>query len=250
MKKSYRRATAKAVFAALCVFACVSPPNTGAGTGWNRGYGQSVSVASVPFSAQQKDAAAHGDIPVVSGEDELNALIQTRAAARYAEFAADAEASEALRMQSSEAAADRPDYAYNVAWQAGRLDAEYVCVLLDVQWYSGGAHGNGAVETLNWDLRRRRLVSPEAAVCRAGFDSLAALAERARSELSRRLNPGGDAARDEWIREGTAPRADNYRAFLLEDDGVAFYFQRYQVAAGVYGTQRVKISRETGISGG
>lgn len=124
-------------------------------------------------------------------------------------------------------------------WTAanGRL----VSVKLDVSVFTGGAHPNHWPETMVFDLTDGSriglgdvFINPRAA--------LTELAPTVRNVLAGTL---GDMFSPEMLSRGTAPRPDNYGDFILNNQGIAFFFAPYQVAPYAAGEQAVTLPWES-----
>ena len=59
-------------------------------------------------------------------------------------------------------------------------------------------------------------------------------------EISSNEEEGSEELLD-WVREGAAPKAGNYRNFLIAKDGLVIVFDPYQVAPGVMGIISVAV---------
>lgn len=101
--------------------------------------------------------------------------------------------------------------------------------------YTGGAHPNYVIATLNYDPATGRELSLTDALTLTGL-SLEQLAERASQELRAKL---GEA----MFVEGATAKPENYAAFLVTENQVTFIFQPYQVAAYAAGAQEVAFER-------
>lgn len=113
--------------------------------------------------------------------------------------------------------------------------------------YTGGAHGMPLLA--GFTLANGRLIDRPDALFAEPRQARAALSAYARKAFARKA-AGGDTAwcfKDQkWLREGTAPTAENYAiATLTGSDGRAaglrLYFTPYQVAPYACGTQTVEV---------
>jgi nitrogen regulatory protein PII len=182
----------------------------------------------------------NGTYPAYEGQDGFNTLIQNRVAELYRTFEAEVDSNiEAARQAGDPRFADGKVFDFNISYETGRRDQQYISVVMDYQWYSGGAHGAELVESYLWDVRAKKLVSFNDALKLAGFPSLLTLSVNVRNKLEDQLNPGKNAELSRMIKSGTEPEADNFKVFLLENTRITFYFQRYQAAAGASGVQKV-----------
>jgi hypothetical protein len=116
-------------------------------------------------------------------------------------------------------------------------DGRFVSVKLHVMAYTGGAHPNNWPMTWVFDMTDGREISLD----HLFPDQEAALikvSDLCREVLSRSL--GGMLVPD-MLDAGLRPEADNFRRFVLTDEGVAFFFGPYQVAPYAAGEQVVTI---------
>lgn len=105
---------------------------------------------------------------------------------------------------------------------------------------SGAAHPNNYSETYTYDLRSGGLAAMRD-LFKPGSSYLETIADYARAEVLRRFADSETAEQTKWIQDGTAGRAENYRNFLIGQDGLVILFDPYQVAPYAAGTQRVVI---------
>ncbi|TVQ91208.1 MAG: DUF3298/DUF4163 domain-containing protein [Chromatiaceae bacterium] len=103
--------------------------------------------------------------------------------------------------------------------------------------YSGGAHGGTAHVPLVFSKATGERVPP-AQLFRADADWVTALAEACFSDLTGRVAFSED---DAWLREGTAPVADNYRVLLPLAEGLQVTFEQYQIGPFAIGFHQVLI---------
>lgn len=108
---------------------------------------------------------------------------------------------------------------------------------IDLTTYSftGGAHGSFSHQALVFDRERGEPIPP-AELFRADSDWLGRLSELSFARLSRR-EPFAAEPDDDWLRNGTAPEADNYQVLLPLADGLLVIFGQYQIgpyAIGIF----------------
>lgn len=100
--------------------------------------------------------------------------------------------------------------------------------------YTGGAHGLQATATFSYDKYGKKLALADLFTNgEKGLDTIATYVMKVLS--SRKISDQG------WIAEGAAPTVENYRAFVIEDAGITFIFDPYQVAAYAAGKQTVTV---------
>lgn len=121
-----------------------------------------------------------------------------------------------------------------------RPNPDVVSVTFNIYSYSGGAHGNVLIRTLNFDLARGK---------RLEFDDLFAKPENALKLISdltaKKLRSDlGEDADEDMILAGTEPSLDNFANVTLLADGALIEFQPYQVGPWSIGPQQVKLTLE------
>lgn len=132
---------------------------------------------------------------------------------------------------------DMSRYALHGSYSVLRPSQEAASLVFEIWTYTGGAHGNLDIITLNYSLitgQRLNFVDIFEDVDKA----LSLLSESSRKVLSRRLAGG---RMDQWILDGTTQEVDNFSSIGLTAQGVRVYFQPYQVAAWAAGAQEVDI---------
>lgn len=123
------------------------------------------------------------------------------------------------------------------------LSPRIISVLYEASVYSSGAaHPNLFYKTLNWDIvvasdiRQDDLFVNEA-------DWITRFSELAIEDLENQFADVDDdfEAMSTDIRQGAAPRAENFDAWTMDRSGVTLHFEPYQVAAYAAGPQHVDI---------
>ena len=133
---------------------------------------------------------------------------------------------------------DVENYQLTCTYDVSRPSPDAVSVAFDIWTYTGGAHGNLDIITLNYSLitgQRLTLVDLFEDVDKA----LAIMSVTSREVLMRRL---GGGVGEQMILDGTEPEADNFSSLSLEPGGVRIHFQPYQVAPWSAGAQSVTMT--------
>ncbi len=99
---------------------------------------------------------------------------------------------------------------------------------------TGGAHGLEATKTFSFTKIGEEIAVKD--LFTNGIQGLSAIADDVKADLMKR-----DFADSAWITEGSAPLESNYQNFIVEDEGVTFIFDAYQVAPYAAGKQFVTI---------
>lgn len=120
-------------------------------------------------------------------------------------------------------------------WEAG--DGRYASVKLQVMIYTGGAHPNHWPVTWVFDLETDTSLALDDIFSDVKV-TLAAIAPMVRTALLQSL---GNMAHPGMLDDGTRPVMGNYDGFIINDEGIAFFFAPYRVAPYAAGQQVVTI---------
>lgn len=124
-----------------------------------------------------------------------------------------------------------------VTYDVTRASARVATAIFSIWTYTGGAHGNLDIITLNYDMASGARLAPEDIFADTG-GALALLASYCYDALAETL---GDDRADDMLRSGTSPDADNYASLALTPEGVRVHFPPYQVAPWSAGPQQVDV---------
>lgn len=202
---------------------------------------KSVKPQDLPKEPSFYTITVNGKVPNVIDEPELNALIKEKALERYREFEEAAKAVGIRIVDSEEAAetgADIRELIFNIAWKAGRRDWDYVSVIVFVEWNIGENLAVAGAESFTWNVENKRLLSVQDILPFTGFNSLESLSTFVRgklcgtSDILSSVSPGGTEQKK--LERITAPEAENYSVFLLEKDGVTFYFDGVDCSVKIF----------------
>jgi hypothetical protein len=181
---------------------------------------------------------------------DFNSAIATSVTSRLADFRQAAAETETARNATANNLPGQPgasipasDYSFIATWQETQISDKYVSFIVRFDSYTGGANGNDELQTFNYDIAAKKIVSLSDIFPKRA-DYLTAVADIARSQLTESLNSAsnGNAPLD-MISAGTEPTADNFANFTFTDDMVTVYFPKYAVAPGSFGEQHVDIPR-------
>jgi hypothetical protein len=149
---------------------------------------------------------------------------------------------DSVRTEFLEIAHGGPDgsdeYILQITTDTFRLDNRYASYKLNIYEYTGGAHGNSYYQTFSFDLQQKREIGPYDAY-RDFVQSEQAfyriVSDVVMTKLAEQLEDTG------WIAQGTGTNPENYRNFVLTEDGITFFFPPYQVAAYSDGSFEVTV---------
>lgn len=115
-------------------------------------------------------------------------------------------------------------------------------VRIETYIFTGGAHGDTAVEFINYNLKNGEEIDWKD-VFRKDSDYLALMAAYAKAELIKQLLVGeGSMSEEDWIERGSAATVENYNSNVgFGEESLLVVFQSYQVAAYAAGQTTVSI---------
>jgi hypothetical protein len=127
-------------------------------------------------------------------------------------------------------------------WTPGQIGPRYASFIIDVYYFSGGAHGINRLFAFNYDLQNKKEVSIIDLIGgQAGLDKVAQLAKnQVVSQLEASGIPAGNLP-TQMIASGTAATIDNYRNFTFGFGKLTIYFEQYQVAPGSFGAVTIAL---------
>jgi hypothetical protein len=192
-------------------------------------------------SDQPYNIVVSGNYPTIDGEEALSAIIKNRAVEIFKAFEDEITQNEtAAKKAGAQGLPTDFPVTFDISYKAGRHDTQLCSIIINTQWFSGGAHGAELVESYLWDVKAKKMLALKDVLILAGFSSLQELALRAQNDLEEKINREKNADISKMIKEGTKPVESNFKVFLLESGTLTFYFQRYQVAPGALGVQQLK----------
>jgi hypothetical protein len=114
---------------------------------------------------------------------------------------------------------------------------DYESFMIDVYYFSGGAHGIDQIFAFNYDLKNKKEIN--LADFLGSADNLSKLASLAQGQVLAQAKSNGLQINDslkQMISDGTAPTPDNYRNFTFGYGKLTVYFEQYQAGPGSSGT--------------
>lgn len=132
---------------------------------------------------------------------------------------------------------------FQAFWTPTQLNNKYISFVINLYYFSGGAHGNEEIFTFNYDLNGKKEITINDFLGNSP-DNLKKVSELAaqsvESELASKVGELDDSLKN-WIKEGTAPNEENFNNFNFNGNALIIYFQKYQVAPGAVGTMTVSL---------
>jgi hypothetical protein len=181
--------------------------------------------------------------PVIPGSStnisRTNESIKSAIQLRIADFEKEA-------ITSMDAGIDLPkDVTSTVTGSPGteEKNERYVAIFMGMEWYlRGAAHPSHTIDTYIYDYKLDKLVkAPE--LFKQGSDYYGRLSTLSREDLFLQSRQGdmGFNYDESFVIDGTRPTAGNFARVLPLKDGLAIYFDEYQVAPYAAGPQHVVI---------
>lgn len=113
---------------------------------------------------------------------------------------------------------------------------DQVSYVFYISMYTGGAHPDNRITTINYDLKRNREIG-----IRKLYNNLENLSEISRYLLKQNRNLMQIPQILPMIEEGTTPIESNFKNFAITKDGVIIFFEPAQVAPYSSGTIKILI---------
>lgn len=135
---------------------------------------------------------------------------------------------------------DNTKYELQGNYTVSRPSPAAVSITYEVWTYTGGAHGNRDIITLNFDTEHGEYLALEN-IFADTEQALELMSTYCYSVLSAEL---GTDSSGTMLKSGTSPDTENFSALTLLPAGVIVHFQPYQVAPWSSGPQKVSMSLE------
>jgi hypothetical protein len=139
--------------------------------------------------------------------------------------------------KSARPAADsgRPAGTLDVSYKVLYADRNLVSLIYTTYTYTGGAHGNAASASFNYDLKNGKMLTlADLFTPNSGY--LTTIAEHCINAIKQR-----NISDEKWIRGGAGPDRKNYLNWNIVPQGLLITFDAYQVAAYAAGPQEVVV---------
>jgi hypothetical protein len=125
-------------------------------------------------------------------------------------------------------------------WTPAQSGPRYLSFVMDIYYFSGGAHGIDQTFAFNYDLENKKEITISDFL--GSSDNLSKLAAMAQSQVSAQLQSNGLQINDsltQMIQAGTKAVPENYRNFTFGYGKLMIYLEQYQAAPGSAGTVTV-----------
>ncbi|MFA7309348.1 MAG: DUF3298 domain-containing protein [Candidatus Paceibacterota bacterium] len=129
-----------------------------------------------------------------------------------------------------------PQNEFNGSFNSVYVGADVVSVALLLSEYTGGAHPNTNIVSVNVDPRTGRELTLNDALAMTG-KTLSQVATESLAQVETKIGA------DMTFPEGADPKPENYSTFIISKEKVTFIFNSYQVAPYAAGAQQTEFSR-------
>lgn len=200
-----------------------------------------TSSQAIKEKSAQKRYTVNVEYPGISGLDNLafqesiNEEIKTWAEREVAQFKKDNENPPKINaLKDAEAQ-------LSIQYSVLRLDARILSLSLEEYQYSiGQAHGTTSNTSFNYSTKdQKKLLLVDLFKPKSNY--LQKLSQISEAQLIKDLENDGVSVDKDLVHQGTLPKEENFRTFLIDKENLVLIFDPYQVAAGVAGTRKVVI---------
>lgn len=119
----------------------------------------------------------------------------------------------------------------------------YISYVFYIETYLGGAHPDHLMTTINYDTNRNMFITINDLI-KNNDDILEKMSVITREKLLISNKFSGNSYVIDMFKDGTSPRTNNYKNFVLTDKGIKIFFNYYQIAPYYLGISEVTIPYE------
>lgn len=130
-------------------------------------------------------------------------------------------------------------FTFDCSFVKTTIDENYISFVLNLYYFTGGAHGANEVLGFNYDIKNKKEITVQDLLLNSQ-ENLNKLSEVARKITYAQLKEN-DAFLEDMAEQGTEPIFENYKEFGFDNESLIIYFQRYQVSFGAAGPITIKI---------
>lgn len=117
--------------------------------------------------------------------------------------------------------------------------SDFISYVFYASIYTGGAHPNSVVFTTNFDSRQNKIITVDDLF--KNETVLNNVCEECRKKLKHQKNIGKDESAVKIMMDATYPNKNNYKNFMIGQNGITIYFQQYQIAPYASGVFQVEV---------
>ncbi|MCK9393187.1 MAG: DUF3298 and DUF4163 domain-containing protein [Candidatus Paceibacterota bacterium] len=173
-------------------------------------------------------------------DSSFNAKISNIINEKISEFKKNSE--DNLKAVKETATAENPaptdwQFYFKADWTPVQINKDYISFVVNMYYFSGGAHGNNEVYAFNYDLKNKKEITFNDFIG-GSQETLKAISSLATKDvISQRASFGEPekTVKKELEEGGTSPDAKNFNEFTFSNDTLTIYYQKYQVGPGALG---------------
>ncbi len=147
---------------------------------------------------------------------------------------------EEFKKEEAAKKANEAPYELTSSFAGTYMDDEVVSTRLSVSRFTGGAHPGTMIYGLNYARATGKEIGLKSVLALIGA-TLQQVSDNSKQALKEKLG-------DSFIAKGAAPTEENYWMYSINEKGVTFIFNEYQVAPYSEGPQRVSFARAVPVA--
>lgn len=138
-----------------------------------------------------------------------------------------AQVGEFKKMFLSDGNSSETTYDMSISYTVERINENLISLLFFGREYTGGAHGNSWSFVLNYDLKNNRQLALSD-LFNKGNDFLAIISKQSIVQI---VAKQGEPSTIEWVEGGAGKNIENFKSWVITEEGLKFTFDPYQVAS-------------------
>lgn len=147
---------------------------------------------------------------------------------------------EEFKKEAAEKKPSEAKYELSSSFAGTYVDNEIISTRLTVSRFTGGAHPNSFIYGLNYAKDTGKEIGLKSVLALIGA-TLTQVSEHSSAQLKEKLG-------DSFIPAGASAKEENFWMYSINDKGVTFIFNEYQVAPYAAGPQRVSFARAVPVA--
>ena len=187
--------------------------------------------------------------PYINGHEDFNILVENtvnKEISGFKEFSLDNDA--AVKEIDPKSYEKYPrSYYLSIAYDKGQIDENIISIVLNIESYTGGAHGAHYPISINYNVKDKKEVKL-ADLFKNQNDYLKKISDYCINSLTKQVTERVGAENKDFIdynaiKTGASPDEKNFSTFLIKNNTIVFYFPEYQVAAYAVGSFTVEMPK-------
>lgn len=203
-----------------------------------------ITTLYITSNKESSDKMYNTDIayPIFDGLDTLNKEIENFVSTKIENFKKESKdnwlaISKTTPESERKEFPEKPFY-MSIKWEPKEINKEYISIMIRSYAFVGGANGQQELKTFNFDISKNQNIKLSD-LFNNDKNYLNKISQYSFDQLNSSLNINGDDVLMDMIKSGINPIESNFINFTRDGKTIEFYFQKYQVAPGYYGEQKV-----------